>query len=329
MPSRGTNRGIDGETQAPEETPALCRIANARDSQPGCTPSRSPWTCNPAGDLGFGNSRSHSYWCGRECSATDPLAGLGCSTILRNEGASDVAANWGRGCSHGHSGVYGVPHTPTGDDKGPDSNGTLIPGLPLLGHFPIFRPTPLPPDYVSLHQPWLDAELIISDLREGTFRLSYEVRNIGKLPAESLRLFFASERMQGGDLAQMSPRRVAPGASIHYDPDASRWDWQALPPVPWFTLAMDYVAQVGDTKRIFRAVFKHRLRVKSNLGHRVWWTAVNPYPTRGTRRERAPLQSLPTATPTARLRVQRGCGLRGVGGGRRAPLGDGIRDRTV
>jgi hypothetical protein len=77
---------------------------------------------------------------------------------------------------------------------------------------------PLPPDYIVLHRPWLNAEVIISDYHDEAFRLVYEITNLGKLPAESMRLLFASSVMSGFDQSRLSPRSIAPGASIFFEP---------------------------------------------------------------------------------------------------------------
>lgn len=122
----------------------------------------------------------------------------------------------------------------------------------ILGAF--FKP--LPPDYVSLHQPWLEADLIVSDLQEGTFRLAYEIRNLGKLPARNPRLFFMIAGITTGfDLSKLWPRTIAPGAPITFPLGASRWDKKKLPPAIKSTLWLDYTAQVGDITRTFRSAF--------------------------------------------------------------------------
>ena len=58
---------------------------------------------------------------------------------------------------------------------------------------------PLPPDYIALHRPWLNAEVIISDYHDEAFTLSYEITNLGKLPAESMQLIFSSSVTSGFD----------------------------------------------------------------------------------------------------------------------------------
>jgi hypothetical protein len=155
---------------------------------------------------------------------------------------------------------YLVPRLETKKDRITAILSVLFPSLGLI--LQTFKPTQLPPDYVSLHQPWLEADLIVSDLREATFRLSYEIRNIGKLPAEKLQLFDVSPISRAIDRGIIFPKHLAPGASIIHEPTALAWESHRLPPVPRFTLGINYSAQVGETRRDFRAVFGNHLRIK-------------------------------------------------------------------
>ena len=120
--------------------------------------------------------------------------------------------------------------------------------------------TPLPPDYISLHRPWLDPGLIISSYRDEAFRLSYEIANLGKLPPEEMRLMFVSPEMRKLDKSILAPRSIAPGASITYEPNPLRFGTKYLASVSHFTLAVDYHSTVGGVRRSFRSVFDVSLR---------------------------------------------------------------------
>lgn len=119
---------------------------------------------------------------------------------------------------------------------------------------------PLPPDYITLHKPWLDPALVISEYRDESFRLAYEIANVGKLPAEEMRLMFVSSEMRKLDKSIRSPRSIAPGASITYEPNPLRFGTKYLAPVSHFTLAVDYYSTVAGARRSFRSVFDVSLR---------------------------------------------------------------------
>ena len=111
---------------------------------------------------------------------------------------------------------------------------------------------PLPPDYITLHRPWLNSVFVVSDFRDESFRLSYEIVNIGKLPAERMRLMFASPYMSEVENLPPWPRFIAPGASITHEPNFPlRFKTQHLQPFNSFVLAVEYHATVAGTKRSF------------------------------------------------------------------------------
>ena len=117
---------------------------------------------------------------------------------------------------------------------------------------------PLPPDYITLHRPWLNTELVVSDFRDASFKLSYEITNIGKLPAESMRLVFASPHMSNfSQNSEITPFFIAPGASITFEPNYPlRFETQHLGLFSFFTLAIDYQTTIAGTKRSFRSAFE-------------------------------------------------------------------------
>jgi len=122
---------------------------------------------------------------------------------------------------------------------------------------------PLPPDYITLHRPWLNAEVLISDYHDEAFRLLYEISNLGKLPAESMRLIFASSTMSRLDQSILEPRSIAPGASIFFEPNSPfRFETQRLKPFNSFILAIDYHARVAGTQRYFQSRFEMQVRIE-------------------------------------------------------------------
>jgi hypothetical protein len=68
--------------------------------------------------------------------------------------------------------------------------------------------------------------------------------------------------VQAMETSEFCPGSITSGASIHYRPNTFRWERQHLPPVPQFILAIDYSGRVGDAKRVFRAVFMHKLYLR-------------------------------------------------------------------
>jgi hypothetical protein len=124
-----------------------------------------------------------------------------------------------------------------------------------------FKPTELPPDYILLHQPWLESVLTISQLKEGLFKVSYDITNHGKLPVNDPRLFFVSPTMRHVDKSLQFPKVISPGGTFVYRPNLSPFEIQRLPKLSYFVLAIDYSAQVGDKKRAFRSVSRVGLRM--------------------------------------------------------------------
>lgn len=136
----------------------------------------------------------------------------------------------------------------------------IIATLSMLGSIALLILTaffsPLPPDYVALNRPWLVVTPVVSHLKEEGFRLSYELKNIGKLPVKDPRIAFVSPVMRGFSKSILDPQDIAPGDSITYEPNAPlSFPTQRLPLYSHFTLAIDYHSQVGDTKHHFWSVF--------------------------------------------------------------------------
>jgi hypothetical protein len=124
-----------------------------------------------------------------------------------------------------------------------------------------FKPTELPPDYVLHNQPWMETILIVSQLKDGTFKMSYDIKNHGKLPVYDPRLFFVSPTMRHVDTSLMVPKVISPGGTFVYRPNPSPFQTQRLPQLSYFVLAIDYSAQVADKKRAYRSVSRVGFRM--------------------------------------------------------------------
>jgi hypothetical protein len=138
--------------------------------------------------------------------------------------------------------------------------------LPFLGALvsillPAFKPTELPPDYVLLNQPWMEAGLTISQLKGGTFKATYDITNRGKLPVFDPRLFFVSPTMRHVDKSLMVPKVIRSGGTFVYRPNPLPFEILRLPQLSYFVLAIDYTAQVADKKRAFRSIYRVGLRM--------------------------------------------------------------------
>jgi hypothetical protein len=125
---------------------------------------------------------------------------------------------------------------------------------------PALKPTSLPPDYVALHQPYLHSVLIVSQLKEGLFRVSYEITNLGKLSATEPHFAFVTSGKSGLDKSGIIPRTLMPQIPIVFEPNPLQFEIQRLQQNNDFILAIDYYAKVGDIARSFRYISRVRIR---------------------------------------------------------------------
>ena len=125
---------------------------------------------------------------------------------------------------------------------------------------PALKPTSLPPDYVALHQPYLQSVLIISQLKEESFRVTYEITNLGKVSATEPRFSFVIPKWVGLSKSGRIPRTLASQIPIIFDPIEIPFKIQDLRSSNDFILAIDYNAKVGDIARAFRYMSRVRIR---------------------------------------------------------------------
>lgn len=135
----------------------------------------------------------------------------------------------------------------------------LVPFLLLLFQTFLSEPS-IQKDYEAHNRPWLEPTLIISKLEIDSFRISYEIENAGKLPAQNLRLFFHSPEVKKIDKSIRHPRHIAPGGRIIYEPNPLHFNTKYLPSSAWFKLFIDYHSIINEEDRSYSSVFGVFLR---------------------------------------------------------------------
>ena len=135
----------------------------------------------------------------------------------------------------------------------------LVPSLLLLIGTLLSKPS-IPVDYELHNRPWLEPTLIISNMDSDSFRVSYEIRNAGKLPAETMRLFFVSPEATKVDKSIRHPRSIAPHGKLIYEPIPLPFKIKKLLPSSWFILRIDYHSMIDGNDHPYRSEFGVLLR---------------------------------------------------------------------
>jgi hypothetical protein len=135
----------------------------------------------------------------------------------------------------------------------------LVPSLILLIGT-LLSKAPVPVDYELHNRPWLEPTLIISNMDSDSFRVSYEIKNAGKLPAEKMRLFFVSPQVIKVDKSIRHPRSIAPDGKLIYEPIPLPFKIKQLLPSSWFILYIDYHSLIDKKDHPYRSEFGVLLR---------------------------------------------------------------------
>lgn len=84
---------------------------------------------------------------------------------------------------------------------------------------PIFQREKLPPDYLKLNKPYLEAILIIDEITERAVKFHFTIKNLGKLPAENIVYNIYSNTSSSYEIKPVYNRELAPGGKMSYTPD--------------------------------------------------------------------------------------------------------------
>lgn len=90
---------------------------------------------------------------------------------------------------------------------------SLLTGLVGYGLKYVLEPA-IPPDYPTLHRPYLEAKLCIESVEATNFIIRYDIENVGKLPAESIRFITLTPQSKAAKLHAPKTSKLAPGGQM-------------------------------------------------------------------------------------------------------------------
>lgn len=115
-----------------------------------------------------------------------------------------------------------------------------------------------PPDYFAINRPYIEPKLMLKVDGSNSYKFSFILENIGKLPADNLRYLCMSPASKGSEIKKMTSLELAPGAemSLMVLPRIFDLSFEEDEMFLTFRLIIFYTASVYDEKKDFRSDFK-------------------------------------------------------------------------
>lgn len=116
-------------------------------------------------------------------------------------------------------------------------------------------PRPEESDYFPIHRPYLEPQLVIDSAKSPNFRFHFVVKNLGKLPAESLQFIYLTPYIKVAEVNLPHVRELAPDGSMSIRlPDVGSDSLTEVDDIG-FTLFAYYSSVVRDKKYDFKSRF--------------------------------------------------------------------------
>jgi len=114
------------------------------------------------------------------------------------------------------------------------------------------------PEYESLNKPYLQPELVISEVNKNDFSFYFIIENSGNLPAEDVHFNVQCKEYFGFEISPPYSRKIAPKSKIKYDP-------VAIIQIPkdksafMIELTCYYTTKIDNKYREYKATYKYSL----------------------------------------------------------------------
>lgn len=127
---------------------------------------------------------------------------------------------------------------------------------------PYLIPEKLHPDYINLNRPYLEPELVVTEVDSFGFNFSYVIMNNGALPAEDLRYSFKAPGVSGAEFLLPINRQLAPGAKMRYVPQPIKVSFSETDLYNNFVLIISYTSSISGIVKKYKSVFRYIISQK-------------------------------------------------------------------